>query len=131
MDDIQVVVAGHICFDVIPVFPKSDIRDMSRILAPGKLVNVHEAVVSSGGPISNTGMNLLTLGVRTKLMGKIGNDFFGRGLLDILRARGVEDGMTVVDGEETSYTVALAPPRGSTASSCIIPGRTTRSAPTT
>ena len=110
MEDIQVVVAGHICLDVTPVFPDTGVRDMSKILVPGKLVNVREAVVSSGGPVSNTGMNLLTLGVNTRLMGKIGDDFFGRGLLSILREKGVDGGMTVVDGEETSYTLALSPP---------------------
>jgi sugar/nucleoside kinase (ribokinase family) len=110
LEDIQVVVAGHICLDITPVFPESDTRDMSKILVPGKLVNVRNAVVSSGGPVSNTGLNLVTLGIRTKLMGKIGNDFFGQGLLSLLEQRGVADGMTVVDGAETSYTIALAPP---------------------
>lgn len=83
---------------------------MSKILVPGKLVNVKNCVVSSGGPVSNTGINLVTLGIKTKLMGKIGNDFFGKGLLGLLEKRGLSDSMTVVDGEETSYTVALAPP---------------------
>ena len=51
-----------------------------------------------------------TLGIETKLMGKIGNDFFGAGVLKLLKERNADDGMIVMDGEETSYTIVIAPP---------------------
>ena len=108
--DPQVVVAGHICLDVIPAFGTTAQADIHDVLVPGKLINVGGAKISTGGPVSNTGIALSILGIRTKLMGKIGNDFFGEGVLKLLRERQADDGMVVVDGEETAYTVVIVPP---------------------
>jgi len=109
-NELQVVVAGHICFDVIPAFKKSDKTEMTEIFIPGKLINMGSVKVSTGGPVSNTGIALSILGVETKLMGKIGNDYFGEGVIKLLKERNAESGMVVVDGEETSYTVVIVPP---------------------
>ena len=73
--ELQAVVAGHICCDIIPSFKKA--ARMEEIFMPGKLVNMGGAIVSTGGPVSNTGMAMSMLGVNTALMGKIGDDFFG------------------------------------------------------
>jgi sugar/nucleoside kinase (ribokinase family) len=108
--DLQVVVAGHICFDVIPSFKKTDKAGIGEIFVPGKLINMGSVKVSTGGPVSNTGIALSILGIKTKLMGKIGRDYFGDGVLKLLKERNVEDGMLVVEGEETSYTVVIVPP---------------------
>ena len=78
----DVVVAGHICIDLIPKFPDMGIRDISKLFIPGKLINMDEIVISSGGPVSNTGINLKTLGLKVNLMGKVGDDFLGKGLLE-------------------------------------------------
>jgi len=107
---LQVVVAGHICFDVIPAFKKTDKTEMKDIFVPGKLINMGSVNVSTGGPVSNTGIALSILGLNTKLMGKIGNDYFGEGVLKLLKERNADEGMVVVDGEETSYTVVIVPP---------------------
>jgi len=110
---IDVVVAGHICFDVIPKFPKTGARTLGEIFIPGKLVNVEEVATSTGGPVSNTGLGLHKLGAKVELMGKVGDDFFGRAIMDRLReALGgqVPAGMHIVPGEQSSYTLALAPP---------------------
>jgi sugar/nucleoside kinase (ribokinase family) len=113
MKSFDAVVAGHVCLDVIPRFRDTGAQAMGEIMAPGKLVNVEEATLSTGGPVSNTGLALLKLGVRTVLMGKVGDDFFGGGI----RARFAQwgdqaaEGMAVVPGETTSYTLVLAPPR--------------------
>ena len=109
-EDLQVIVAGHICFDVIPSFKKTDKTKMEEIFIPGKLINMGSVKVSTGGPVSNTGIALSMLGVNTKLMGKIGNDYFGEGVMKLLKERNAEDGMVVVDGEDTSYTVVIVPP---------------------
>ena len=66
--------------------------------------------VSTGGPVSNTGIALSILGINIKLMGKIGNDYFGEGVLKLLKERNADDGMIVIDGEETSYTIVVVPP---------------------
>jgi len=107
---IDVVVAGHICLDVIPEFPEGLGSELGEILAPGKLINVGRAAFSTGGPVSNTGLALQRLGLKVALMGKVGDDFFGKAILDRLKDYGAEKGMSVVHGEATSYTIAVAPP---------------------
>lgn len=107
---IDVVVAGHICIDVIPEFREGLGDKLSQILVPGKLVNVGNAAVSTGGAVSNTGLALQRIGHKVALMGKVGDDFFGKAVLQLLRSYGAEKGMSVVPGEESSYTIVIAPP---------------------
>ncbi|MCU0771122.1 MAG: carbohydrate kinase family protein [Verrucomicrobia bacterium] len=107
---LQVVVAGHICLDVIPAFRKTDRAKIADLFIPGKLINMGAVKVSTGGPVSNTGIALSILGIRTALMGKIGDDFFGDGVLRLLSERGLNGGMVVMPGEQTSYTVVIVPP---------------------
>lgn len=107
----DVIVAGHICFDVIPDLRTSAGGDFMNSFTPGKLIDVGAATVSTGGPVSNTGIALHKLGVKTGFMGKVGNDFFGQAILHRLRDIGADKSMTVVEGESTSYTLALAPPK--------------------
>ncbi len=106
----DVIVAGHICFDVIPKF-EGEFKDFFKVFAPGKLIVCGDAATSTGGPVSNTGIALLKLGTKTGFMGKIGNDFFGKAIIDKLKVINVEKSMTVVEGATTSYTLAIAPPK--------------------
>ena len=111
MSELKAVVAGSMCLDIIPSFKKDYIRDsMSDIFIPGKLINMDPAAVSTGGPVSNTGIAMKILGVDVELMAKIGDDFFGEGILSLLKKRGLEKAMTVAKGENTSYTVVIVPP---------------------
>jgi sugar/nucleoside kinase (ribokinase family) len=107
----QVVVCGHICLDVIPTFPGGSAA-LSDLLVPGKLINVGPALASSGGTVSNTGLALHRLGVPVRLMGKVGDDLFGRAILDIVRAHGptLTEGMLVTQDAPTSYTIVISPP---------------------
>jgi len=110
---LEAVVAGHICLDLTPTIPSAPgapARAVAEILAPGKLTLVRGVTLSTGGAVSNTGMALVVLGVPTKLMGKVGDDYFGQGVLGLLEEHGVRGGMTVVKGERSSYTVCLVPP---------------------
>lgn len=103
----DVVVAGHICLDIIPGFlRKSE-------LTPGALLQMGPAVVSTGGVVSNTGLALHRLGLRTRLMGKVGGDLFGRAVLDFLRQQdpGLAAGMIVDPSATTSYSVVISPPQ--------------------
>lgn len=109
-NQIEAVVAGHICIDMIPGFGQMDKKDIKDLFVPGKLINMGGVTVSAGGPVSNTGIALCILGINTKLMGKVGNDFFGEGVIRLLMQRNAEDGMVVIDGEQTSYTVVIVPP---------------------
>lgn len=106
----DIIVAGHIAIDLYPKFDIEKVEDMSRFFLPGKLINVSEMVISPGGPVSNTGLNLRKLGMNVSLMGKTGSDFLGNGLLDLLKKMGADKGLIVSDGEMTSYTVVVAPP---------------------
>jgi len=113
---IEAVVAGHLCIDVYPTFPavssagESPSTVMSRILVPGKLVEVGPLAVSTGGPVSNTGLALLKLGINAVLMGKVGTDAFGLVVKKLLAEMNADKHLIVVDGETTSYTVGLAIP---------------------
>ena len=105
----HIVVAGHICLDIIPTFPASSRGDLVQ---PGKLIGVEPATLCTGGVVSNTGVALHRLGVPVKLAGKVGDDRFGSLVLDLLRSQGesLADGMIVSPGAVTSYSVILSPP---------------------
>lgn len=107
----EVVVAGHICLDIIPQFPRADV-DYRAVMQPGKLIFVDKPVLSTGGAVSNTGLALHKLGFATALMGKVGDDWFGRAILDILRAHSpaLATGMIVDPQAVSSYTVVVNPP---------------------
>ncbi|HQT91464.1 MAG TPA: carbohydrate kinase family protein [Candidatus Kryptobacter bacterium] len=107
----EVVVAGHICLDVIPKLYER--KDGARtLLDPGQLVVVGPAVMSTGGAVSNAGLALHRLGIPTVLMGKVGDDLFGGKVLDILRGhdRALAESMSVTPGEPTSYSIVISPP---------------------
>ena len=104
----DVVVAGHLCLDLIPTF--SGQRNLADLLVPGKLNRVEALAMSTGGPVSNAGIALHKLGLRVRLMAKVGNDFLGRATRDFLATYGLEAGVEPVEGRISSYTVALAPP---------------------
>jgi sugar/nucleoside kinase (ribokinase family) len=107
----QVIVAGHICLDIIPDLPPGIGRG-DRIFSPGKLIQVGAAARSTGGAVSNTGLALHRLGIATRLVGRIGDDWIGRSILEILdsRAPGLAAGLIVVPGEQSSYSIVLDPP---------------------
>ena len=105
----DIVVAGSICLDLIPGFRKQG-KTMEELFVPGKLVNMDPCQVSTGGPVSNTGIALAILGQDVTLMSKIGNDMFGHAMMERLNEGGYGEGMVVVDGENTSYTVVIVPP---------------------
>jgi sugar/nucleoside kinase (ribokinase family) len=109
---LDAVVAGHICLDMTPSFPSAGGARLADWLRPGVLQHVGPLTVSTGGAVPNTGLPLGRMGSNVALMGKCGSDELGRTILGILQAEapGSEAGMQIVEGEETSYTVVLAPP---------------------
>lgn len=107
---IDVVVAGHLTIDVTPTFTETGGATIEEIFIPGKLNIVGRAAISTGGPVSNTGFALLRLGIKTELMGKVGDDFHGMATMAKLKELGKEKGTVVVKGEESSYTIVIAPP---------------------
>jgi len=109
----EIVVAGHICLDVIPrIHGSNQGQSVAQLLVPGKLVDIGPAHLSTGGAVSNTGLALHRLGFSVKLMGKIGDDLFGKAILSILNGYGeaLAEGMIVAPHEPSSYTVVISPP---------------------
>ena len=109
---IEAIVAGHLCLDIIPQFMTDLGDDPAAYLLPGRLTEVGPATLCTGGAVSNAGINLHRLGIRTQLMGKIGDDALGRVILDIVRSYDPDltQGMITVPGETSSYTLVIDPP---------------------
>ncbi len=110
--DIEIVAAGHTCLDLIPAFTiEGTVDDMTDVLVPGKMINMGKCVVVGGGPVTNAGVSIRRLGVKTELIGKIGNDDFGKQILRWYEEHeGHFEGIKVVEGESTSYTIAICIP---------------------
>ncbi|MFH1941889.1 MAG: carbohydrate kinase family protein [bacterium] len=109
--EIQAVVAGHICLDIFPDFRRIK-EELRSILTPGRLINVGPASVSTGGCVANTGLALHRLGVRTRLIAKVGKDTLGDTICKILRQYGEQLAETVITDEvlSTSYSIVISPP---------------------
>ena len=83
---------------------------LDTLLVPGKLVDVGPAVVATGGAVANTGLALHRLGVPVRPVAKLGDDAFGRVVLESFRSAGAAtDGLMVDPAASTSYTVVLSP----------------------
>lgn len=106
----KVIAAGHICLDITPVFPDKNMSHLGEILTPGKLINVGHADIHAGGSVTNTGLAMKYFGADVCLMGKVGDDSFGKIVCNELKAYGAGKGMIVSEGESTSYSVVLALP---------------------
>ncbi len=106
----DIIVAGHICLDIIPTLPKGS--NYRELFIPGRLLQLGPVLVSTGGPVSNTGLALHKLGVSTQLMAKVGDDVFGNTILDLVRRHDsrLVEGMKVAAGESSSYSIILTVP---------------------
>ena len=106
----KIIAAGHICIDITPMFGGEKSDRITELLVPGKLINVGAADIHTGGSVANTGLAMKILGADVSLMGKVGDDEFGRMILDILGKYDAADGMIVDKVSSTSYSVVLAIP---------------------
>ena len=108
----KVVVSGHICLDITPDFSSLPNGQFKTLLQPGRTIKMRGVSMSAGGAVSNTGLSLHRLGVPTTLIGKIGDDLFGRQVSEII---GQEDPGLVTDlvvdpGTPTGFTFIINPP---------------------
>jgi sugar/nucleoside kinase (ribokinase family) len=106
---LDVVVAGHLCLELIPRFLNPIGLKIHEILRPGSLVNTAEMTIGTGGAVSNTGFALKIFGCHAAFIAKVGNDAIGAMTLDILRKYGSSAGVVITDGVDSSYTVSIAP----------------------
>ena len=111
MDIPLVVVAGHTALDVIPTL-RARQSQLAELLVPGQLRQVGPMVLATGGAVPNTGMALHRLGTPVRLVGKVGDDFMGRAILELLQQEGagLADAILVEPGGDTAYTVILSAP---------------------
>lgn len=106
----KVMVAGHICLDITPSFKTGyDQARLDKILSPGKLVNVGQAGLSTGGAVANTGLSMSKIGVEVLCNGKIGNDGFGQ-IIKKLLGNDMSNSLRQVSGQSSSYSVVIAIP---------------------
>lgn len=105
----KIIVAGHISLDITPVFQNNKGKKLSDLFLPGTLLKVGKAFVCGGGAVTNTGLGLHALGADVLLMANVGEDEFGRILKEKIKSTGCESCITTILGEETSYTVVIAP----------------------
>ena len=106
----KVIAAGHICIDITPAFKRNEEMKITDVFKPGKLVDMGNVSISTGGSVANTGLGMKLLGANVTLMGKLGNDEFGDMICTILNKYGASDGMIRSEESSTSYSVVLAVP---------------------
>lgn len=106
----KIIAAGHICIDITPLFGGGKCENVSDLLVPGKLIHVGAADIHTGGSVANTGLAMKILGADVSLMGKVGDDEFGRMILNILDQYDAAGGMIVDKDSSTSYSAVLAIP---------------------
>ena len=106
----KVVVAGHICLDITPVFPEACRGEIQQLIVPRKLINVENAQEHIGGAVANTGLAMAFFGSDVQLMGKVGQDEFGENVTRIVKSHGVSERMIASKTSHTSYSIVLALP---------------------
>jgi sugar/nucleoside kinase (ribokinase family) len=91
-----IIVADHVCTP-IPHVP-----------AAGELVMSDRMLLTIGGCAANVAVDLVKMGVRASVAGRVGGDVFGRVVTDMLRGQGVDvSGIQVSDRAETSQTMIV------------------------
>lgn len=105
----DVMVAGHLCLDIIPQFLSRPAKSIQDVLVPGKLLLSGPCKFSSGGPVSNTGIGLKTLGLKVCFCARVGGDDLGMMTRKILAQGGNIKGLNMAGAESSSYTIVLAP----------------------
>lgn len=106
-----VVVAGHLCLDIIPDLSHITYDTLRALFTPGRLIAVGPVTFSTGGPVSNVGLALHRLGVPVRLMGKVGDDLFGRAIRESIARYdpALAEGMIVAPDVASSYTIVINP----------------------
>ncbi|MBF1259745.1 MAG: carbohydrate kinase family protein, partial [Lachnoanaerobaculum sp.] len=108
--DRKIIVAGHISYDITPQIYDTKGKNFGKLLKPGKLINVGRATVANGGAVNNTGMALHKFGANVDLIAKVGDDEFGRQIIEKCEEKGAKTNFIKAVGEDTSYTIVLSPP---------------------
>ena len=108
---VDVIVAGHLCVDLIPDISERAATSES-FLVPGRLTEVGALTLATGGCVSNTGLAFHRLGMDVRLVARIGADAIGSLTRDLLCMHGEQlvEHLSVISGETSSYTLVINPP---------------------
>ena len=99
--EIDVVCVGILVADIL-------ITPIDRIPEPGQLASADKIFLSGGGHAHNTSVGLGRLGAKVGVVGKIGDDPFGRFLVQDLKKERVDTSQIKVSTEyETSKTIII------------------------
>ena len=91
-----VVVADHLCTPI------------SHFPAAGELVQADELILNIGGCASNAAIVLARLGVRSSVIGRVGDDVFGRYVAETLASHGVDArGLRIDPDRATSQSLIV------------------------
>jgi sugar/nucleoside kinase (ribokinase family) len=106
------IIAGHVCLDVFPDLTALTPGQFDSSFQPGRLIKSGPVHLTAGGAVSNTGLALNLLDIKTRLIGRIGNDLFGSALRQILADHGTDLDKSLFIGTEssTSYSIVINPP---------------------
>jgi sugar/nucleoside kinase (ribokinase family) len=109
VDAPDIIVAGHLCIDLLPDIDKVPLRELAT---PGRLFEAGAMALSTGGAVSNTGLALHRLGVNVGLMSNVGDDAMGRLTLAFLESRdpALMRYLHLTD-QRGAYTIVLSPER--------------------
>lgn len=99
-----VVVAGHVCLDLLPAM------DSVPTVEPGTLSAIGPLELRAGGCVANTGSLLADLGVATRLYADVGSDALAGPLMSLLASGGADVSGLRVTAASTSYSIVLQPP---------------------
>lgn len=106
----EVIIAGHICLDILPVFSSQYKLNSLKIFSPGALTNMDGVIIAPAGAVPNVGISLARLGQKCRLIGKVGNDFFGKAIKEYLKNYNILSDLKEDAESKTSYTIVIAPP---------------------
>lgn len=107
---LDVVVAGHLCLDIIPTFGPA--LDWQGLLRPGSLAEIGAAEVRLGGAVANAGIALERMGLRTHWLARTGDDSLAslvRHEVAAIDERLVES-LCGTPGDRSSYTIVISAP---------------------
>jgi len=109
MKSASIVIAGHLCLDIIPTFTET--KTGERLIEFGKLLDVGPASFSIGG-VANTAVDLCRLHQPPGLVALVGQDAWAGLLRERLHA--IEPAprlwLGVRDDAPSSYSIVISPP---------------------
>lgn len=93
---VGIIVADHVCTPI------------DHVPAAGELVLAEGMLLTSGGCAANTAVDLAKMGIRTSIVGRVGDDLFGNIVREMLTRDGVEtSGVINTPGADTSQTLII------------------------